>query len=133
ARGALAALPADGRSDLLLLASLLVSLDAGGRGEREAAMKAFLDRLEFTGADRDRATRAALRAPELVVALAAARSPSQLRQAGGGDPLEAVALAAAIDELEPPARAARAARRWLGELRHVRLQITGDDLLAAGV
>jgi len=27
----------------------------------------------------------------------------------------------------------RAARRWLKELRHVRLRITGDDLLAAGV
>jgi len=25
------------------------------------------------------------------------------------------------------------ARRWLDELRHVRLQITGDDLLAAGI
>ena len=28
---------------------------------------------------------------------------------------------------------AAAARRWLEELRHVRLQITGDDLRAAGV
>ena len=25
------------------------------------------------------------------------------------------------------------ARRWLDDLRHVRLQISGDDLLAAGV
>jgi tRNA nucleotidyltransferase (CCA-adding enzyme) len=28
---------------------------------------------------------------------------------------------------------AAAARRWLDELRHVALQITGDDLRAAGV
>ncbi len=27
----------------------------------------------------------------------------------------------------------RAARRWLEDLRHVRLRITGDDLLASGV
>ena len=96
-------------------------------------MKAFLDRLEFTAAERDRAARAALRAPELVAPLAAADSPSRLRRSVRGEPLEALALAAAIDELEPPAPAAAAARRWLGELRHVRLQISGDDLLAAGV
>jgi tRNA nucleotidyltransferase (CCA-adding enzyme) len=133
ARGGLAVLPPDGRGDLLLLASLLVSLDAGVGGEREVAMKAFLDRLEFTAPDRDRAARAALRAPALLALLAAARSPSQLRQSVRGDPLEAIALAAAMDELEPPVRAAPAARRWLQELRHVRLQITGDDLLSAGV
>jgi len=133
ARGALAALPPDGRGDVLLLASLLVSLDAGLGDEREAAVMAFLDRLEFTASDRDRATRAALRAPALVALLAAARSPSQLRKSVRGDPVEAIALAAAMDEMDPPARAAPAARRWLEELRHVRLQITGDDLLSAGV
>jgi len=132
-RGGLAALPPDGRSDLLLLATLLVSLDGGAGDRREAAMRTFLDRLEFTAAERDRATRAALRAPALVAPLAAAASPSQLRRSVRGDPLEAIALAAAMDELEPPAPAAAAARRWLGELRHVRLQISGDDLLAAGV
>jgi tRNA nucleotidyltransferase (CCA-adding enzyme) len=40
--------------------------------------------------------------------------------------VEAVALAGALG-------AADAARRWLAEVRGVRLQITGDDLLAAGV
>jgi tRNA nucleotidyltransferase (CCA-adding enzyme) len=130
ARAALAALPPDGRSDLLLLASLLASIDGG---DREGAMKAFLDRLEFTAADRDRATRAALLAPALIAPLAAAQSPSQLRKAVVGAPLEAVAIAAALDQLEPPAPAARAAREWLEELRHIRLRISGDDLLSAGV
>jgi tRNA nucleotidyltransferase (CCA-adding enzyme) len=133
ARSALAALPSDGRSDLLLLASLLASIDGGAGGDREGAMKAFLDRLEFTAADRDRATRAALLAPALIAPLAAAQSPSQLRKAVVGAPLEAVAIAAALDQLEPPAPAARAAREWLEELRHIRLRITGDDLLSAGV
>ena len=37
-----------------------------------------------------------------------------------------MALAGALDAEAP-------ARRWLDELRHVRLEIDGDDLLAAGV
>ena len=44
-----------------------------------------------------------------------------------GLPVEAVALGGARGG------APAAARRWLEELRHVGLQITGDDLLAAGV
>lgn len=41
-------------------------------------------------------------------------------------PLEGVALAGALGCEQP-------ARRWLEEVRHVRLEITGDDLLVAGV
>ena len=48
-------------------------------------------------------------------------------------PLEAVALAAALGEEQRLAEPATAARRWLSELRHVRLRITGDDLLDAGI
>jgi hypothetical protein len=43
--------------------------------------------------------------------------------------VEAVALAGAVGGVA--ARAA--AQRWLGELRHVGLEINGDDLVAAGV
>jgi tRNA nucleotidyltransferase (CCA-adding enzyme) len=43
-----------------------------------------------------------------------------------GRPAEQVAMAGALGP-------ATAARRWLSELRHVELEITGDDLLAAGV
>jgi tRNA nucleotidyltransferase (CCA-adding enzyme) len=133
ARAALAILPRDGRADLLLLASLLESIDGSADGQREAEMKAFLDRLEFTAADRDRATRAALQAGPLVERLAEAQTPSQLREAVQGTPLEAIALAAARDEREPPALAAHGARRWLDELRHVHLKINGDDLVSAGI
>jgi tRNA nucleotidyltransferase (CCA-adding enzyme) len=133
ARHGLAALPGDGSDELLLLASLLTSIDIDAAGDREAEMRVLLDRLEFTASDRDRAMRAALQAPALVEPLAEARTPSQLREAVRGAPLEAIALAAALDELEPPAQATEGARRWLGELRHVHLQISGDDLLAAGL
>ena len=54
------------------------------------------------------------------------RAPSQLARQLRGLPVEAVALAGARGAPEP-------ARRWLDELRHVGLQITGDDLLAAGL
>src|SRR5205823_14532287 len=54
--------------------------------------------------------------------LRVARSPSQIARAARGAPVEVVALAGGEN-----------ARRWLDELRHVRLEITGQDLLAAGI
>ena len=66
----------------------------------------------------------------LLIVLAAAAAPrpagrraSDLLAAFRGLPVEAVALS--------PDR--EAAARWLRELRHVRLHITGGDLVAAGV
>ena len=53
--------------------------------------------------------------------LRAARTRAEIARAARGAPLEAVALAGGDN-----------ARRWIDELRHVRLEITGDDLLAAG-
>jgi tRNA nucleotidyltransferase (CCA-adding enzyme) len=54
---------------------------------------------------------------------------SQLRALLAGQPVEAVALAGALGG--PQAR--DNAARWLSDLRHVRLEITGTDLLAAGL
>ena len=51
--------------------------------------------------------------------------PSEIAAAFGDLPDEAVALA--------PPEQRQAARRWLRELRDVRLAIDGSDLLAAGV
>jgi tRNA nucleotidyltransferase (CCA-adding enzyme) len=130
ARSALAVLPAGGRADLLLLASLLVANDEAGAGRER---RRFLDELEFTAAERDCAAAAATHARELRARLAGAGSPSAIRDAVRHASLEAIALAAALDSQEPSAPAARAARQWLEELRHVRLQITGHDLLAAGL
>jgi tRNA nucleotidyltransferase (CCA-adding enzyme) len=52
--------------------------------------------------------------------------PSALWRAWRGTPVEAVAVAGARGDGE-------AARRWIEELRHVRLEIGGDDLIAAGL
>jgi tRNA nucleotidyltransferase (CCA-adding enzyme) len=109
---ALALLPAgEGRGDLLALAAALRDSD-----------DAALEGLEFTAAERA-IVRACAQAPALDDDL---RTPSQLARALRGQPVEAVALAGARG-------APRPARRWLEDLRHVRLQITGDDLRAAGV
>jgi tRNA nucleotidyltransferase (CCA-adding enzyme) len=130
ARRALELLPGDARADLELLACLL--LGAATRAG-EAPLVALLGELEFVAADRDRAIGAATLAPALLERLEGVESPSQLREAMHRATLEAVALAGALGEARRRPEAAAAARRWLSELRHVRLRITGDDLLAAGI
>jgi tRNA nucleotidyltransferase (CCA-adding enzyme) len=154
-REALDLLPAEGRADLLLLASLLLTDALRAEGDPRAEMIAVLDWLEFPAGDRDRVVAAVMAVPRLVEALPAAGSPSALHAVVRGAPLEAIALAGALEDMallgatdaafqakigdgsmrhereEPPVR--QAARRWLQKLRHVRLRITGDDLLAAGI
>jgi tRNA nucleotidyltransferase (CCA-adding enzyme) len=114
------------RRDLMLLSSLALPLVVSADPAPAAELRAWLDRLEFPAADRDRVIATALAVPELIDTLEAATRPSELRAAAGPAPLEAVALAGALGPAE-------AARRWLAELRHVRLQIGGEDLLAAGI
>lgn len=127
ARNALAELQPDGRGDVLLLAALLLSEQA------EGALRALLDELEFTAGERDAVVRTATVAPLLVDQLAQARTPWQIRQLAQPATLEAVALAAALAGVQDRPEAAAAARSWLIDVRHVRLQISGDDLLAAGL
>jgi tRNA nucleotidyltransferase (CCA-adding enzyme) len=122
-------LPADGRADVLVLAALLIA-NADALGGRAGAAR-MLDRFELAAPDRDRAL-AATAAPELARGLPRAARASQLHDLLAGAPVEAVALAGALAGAGDPSGAARA-RRWLEELRHVRLEIGGEDLLAAGI
>jgi tRNA nucleotidyltransferase (CCA-adding enzyme) len=110
---ALALLPADGRADLLTLAACVAPVDL-------PTLLRWLDDMGFTAVERDRvaaASRAATGAP-----LHAARTNAEIARAARGAPVEAVALAGGEN-----------ARRYLDDLRHVRLQIDGHDLLAAGI
>jgi tRNA nucleotidyltransferase (CCA-adding enzyme) len=110
---ALALLPPDGRPDLLTLAACTAGMDA-------RALLHWLDAMGFTAPERDlvaAASRFVTGAP-----LRAARTPSEIARAARGAPVEAVALAGGEN-----------ARRWIDDLRHVRLEIDGHDLLAAGV
>jgi tRNA nucleotidyltransferase (CCA-adding enzyme) len=119
ARRARALLPSDG--DLADVVLAVATLDSAA-----AQLPDLLDRLAFPAARRDRIVATATRASELAQRLSAAAEPSQIAAAVGSGPPELVALAGALGA-EPEAR------RWLDALRHVRLEIDGDDLLAAGV
>jgi tRNA nucleotidyltransferase (CCA-adding enzyme) len=84
------------------------------------ALLGWLDDMGFTAEDRDlvaAASRFSTGAP-----LREARTAAEIGRAARGAPLEAVALVGGEN-----------ARRWIDDLRHVRLDITGADLLAAGV
>jgi tRNA nucleotidyltransferase (CCA-adding enzyme) len=125
--------PADGDSGgVLLLAALALPLalraDGGVGGHPSPEIAALLDRLEFAAGERDRVAAACAAVPSLIDELPRAHSASQLRTLALSVPPEGVALAGAVSEPAAPA-----ARRWLGEARHVRLLINGADLLAAGV
>jgi tRNA nucleotidyltransferase (CCA-adding enzyme) len=108
--------PGEGRRDLLVLAAALPS----------PADDARLARLQLSAAERA-IVRASAAAPPLAEDdPAAPRAASALARGLRDLPVEAVALAGARGAPAP-------ARRWLEELRHVALQITGADLLAAGI
>ncbi|HEV2974986.1 MAG TPA: hypothetical protein VGX69_08320 [Solirubrobacteraceae bacterium] len=135
ARAALAALPPgdDARPEVLLLSSLLLPARAYDATDYETRLRALLDSYEIPAAERERTVHSALLAPRIVELLEHARSPSRIYEIAHDAPLEAVALAVALADAQGRSRAAEAARRWLSELRMVRLAITGDDLLDAGV
>jgi len=132
ARAALAELPPDGRADVLLLAILLQPV-AADAADGEPALRAQLDALELGASERDLAIATALGAPVLLAHLGKPLRPSELYEAARSQTLEAAALAAALGEAGGVREAAPAARRWLSDLRKVRLEINGEDLLAAGV
>jgi tRNA nucleotidyltransferase (CCA-adding enzyme) len=116
---ALEVLGSGGRRDLLVLGSAARGLDVGARAR-------LLENLAFPAADRGVITAVASGADALAARLAQARTPAQIAEAVAAAPPEAVAAAGALGPREQ-------ARQWLGRLRDVRLQINGDDLLAAGV
>jgi tRNA nucleotidyltransferase (CCA-adding enzyme) len=130
AQRAAALLPADGRLDLLLMASLLPALAARGENP-ELELFELLDGLEFSAGERDRVTLSALSAASLSEQLEVAMRPSELHAALRSHPREAIALAGGL--APAGSTASVTASDWFARIRHVRLAITGDDLLAAGV
>jgi tRNA nucleotidyltransferase (CCA-adding enzyme) len=123
---ALQLLPADGRKDLLALGSLLRRPQPGADQGLHAALEGF----EHPAPERAPVIETALRSDTLSRESALTHQPSALWELLRGVPVEAVAMAGALAG-SGPGRAA--AERWLADLRHIRLQISGNDLLAAGV
>ena len=119
ARRALALLPRDGRRDRLVLSAAATDIPAGQLARR-------LDHLAFERVDREVIVAAATRARAVAAALAVATRPSEIAAAVDHAGPELVALAGALGPADP-------ARVWLDRLRRVTLEISGEDLLAAGV
>ncbi len=115
---ALALLPPDGRPELVVLGLAFARVP-------DVERERLLDRLAFDAVERG-VIDAAARAQEVSAALAGTRRPSDVAIAAAGAVPETVAIAGALGPREP-------ARDWLERLRHVRLEIDGRDLLAAGV
>lgn len=118
ARRSLELLPVDGRREELVIA-------LAARRIAAAELAELLDALAFRTAARDCILSAATGAEVLAGRLAGAGRPSEIAEAVGPAGPELVALAGALGPEE-------SARRWLETLRHVRLEIDGSDLLAAG-
>jgi len=137
ARAALAVLPPqpDAWPDVLLLAALLMPGRAFDTTDYETRLRVLLDSYEFPAAERERAVHSAILAPRLFARLKRVQKPSEIYEIAHSEPLEAVALAAALAEADADGShvAADAAHRWLSELRLVELEIGGDELLGAGI
>ncbi len=124
--------PGDTRPDLLLLAVLLRPMTDGPLEEVESEMRALIEGMELPAPERDLVLRAAIRADAFADELANAHESSEIYEIASRESLEGVALAGAWGELSRVG-AGVSARRWMTELRNVQLEITGEDLLAAGL
>jgi tRNA nucleotidyltransferase (CCA-adding enzyme) len=126
-------------ADPELAASASLGAAAIGADRRLAALAAlcsaapqrldgWLSELHLTSEERDSVARAARVAPRLAAELRGREhQPSELRALLGPEPLVSLALALAMQAPSEPIL------RWVTELASVELEITGDDLLAAGV
>ena len=135
-RTALEILPEDGSTRVLLAASLLLELSKNlDDEETEPTMRGFLQDLELPAGDGDRAFGVAVTAVFASEHVHATDTTVDLLELTIGAPIESLALAAAIRELEdgPGSYGRRVIEEWLTDRRHISLQVTGDDLIAAGV
>ena len=122
-----------------LVASAALGATAIGADRGIAALAALVENapeeldlwladLHLLADERDAASRAARVGPRIATTLREREhTPSELRELLAREPLEALALALALRAPSDPIL------RWVTELRGVGLEISGDDLLAAGV
>jgi tRNA nucleotidyltransferase (CCA-adding enzyme) len=122
-----------------LVASAALGAAAIGADRGVAALAALIEEapekldlwlgdLHLLAEERDAASRAARVGPRIAMALRQhEHSPSELRALLGQEPLEALALALALRAPSEPVL------RWVTDLRGMGLDISGADLLAAGV
>jgi tRNA nucleotidyltransferase (CCA-adding enzyme) len=123
--------PPDAVADIVVMAVLFHPAAAPADNARRRAAE-LMNGFEFFAETRERVLAAAFDAPALVAGIEHAERPSRLRALLAGRPVEAVVLAAALAGRRSR-ETQRKAETWLSELRDVRLEIGGADLLAAGL
>lgn len=128
AEAALDLMPPDGSPAELLMGVLLHQL-----GDVDESHEAdLLNGFEVPADTRERILASAFTADSMAERLQSEMRPSALRLFFDRVSVEAVSLAGALAQRRSPA-IGRMVECWLGELRHVRLRIGGEDLLAAGI
>jgi tRNA nucleotidyltransferase (CCA-adding enzyme) len=135
-RAALTIMPDDGSTRVLFAAALLLELAHNlDHEDTEPAMRDFIYGLELPSGDGERVFGAAVSAAFVIDAVDNADTTADLLELTDGTPIESLALAAAVRDMEdgPGSYGRIVIEDWLREQRHVSLQVTGDDLIAAGV
>jgi tRNA nucleotidyltransferase (CCA-adding enzyme) len=135
-RMALEIMPEDGSRPVLFAAALLMGLACDLDVEdSEAAMRAFIADLQLPSGVGERVFGAAVSACFAIDSVDEAGTTPDVLELTDGTPIESLALAAAVRDMEdgPGSYGRSLIEDWLREQRHVALQVTGDDLIAAGV
>jgi tRNA nucleotidyltransferase (CCA-adding enzyme) len=132
---ALEVLPDDGERELLLCASMVVGLMSSLDERTEGAVWAFLHDVELPAGRAQRVFSAGVTASCVARWLDGAETTGELLDLMEGASVEGLSLGAAIADrqLGPDSYTRRTIEDWLRQHRYIRLQITGDDLLAAGL
>jgi tRNA nucleotidyltransferase (CCA-adding enzyme) len=128
AQAALDLMPLDGSIAELLMGVLLHPL--GEVDDPQAAE--LLNEFEVPADIRQRVLASAFTAESMATNLQPDMRPSALRLLFHRVPVEAVSLTGALAQRRSP-EILPLIEQWLGELRHVRLRIGGENLLAAGI
>ncbi len=135
-RTALEVMPPDGSKSVLFAAALMLELaDKLDQEETESVMREFIYALELPSGEGDRVFGAAVSAAFVTEAVVGADTTADLLELTDGAPVESLALAAALRDMEdgPNSYGRIVIEEWIREQRHVTLQVTGDDLIAAGI
>ena len=135
-RIALQLLPQDGSVGVTLAGALLLELCEYLDNENtEPAMRGFLQDLALSSGVGEKAFGVAVTASVAIMRLARSDTTSDLLELTIGAPVEALALAGGVCEIDegPDSYGKRLAEEWIDDRRHVTLEVTGDDLIAAGV
>lgn len=135
-RTALEILPEDGSIPVLLSAALVLELTHKlDEEDTEPSMRGFLYDLQLPAGDGRRAFGAAVSAAFAIDHVEDTDTTADLLELTFGTPVESLALAGAVCDMDngPNSFGRRLVEDWLRERRHIELQVTGADLIAAGV